>query len=237
MLVHLQVGSAVLQLGCGSGALLLLNNTNDSFSLSPNRTLVTARVLGGRDYVLTVVGQEEVGIVPIAVVWIAVADNNASQEHTVLVREDQPIGSFIIKVNAAPAVTGTVYSITAGSNGEFAINRTSGIITLLSPLDYEGRNSYQLVVVAAGTSFNAQITVNIVVTDVNEPPTFSSQTLSLGVTNMTAALGVVVGYILATDGDSPSTSNGTLRYSTNSVSVHTVQLLLRYSPPSFPRII
>ena len=208
---------------------MLLNNTRESFSLSPIGTLVTARLLDLRiqaDYLLTVVDREK-ETVPIAVVWIRVTD---SASLTVEVQENQYNGSCISTVSATSP--SAVYSIPGNEGEVFTINSTSGCISLLSPLNYEERNSYQLTVLATTASHTERTTVIIMVTDVNEPPSFPSGALNISVP-MTPVTGKVLGFVLATDEDSSSSPNGVIRYSTSSVSEHTVQLLLGYSPPPY----
>ncbi|MDP7358102.1 MAG: cadherin domain-containing protein, partial [Pseudomonadales bacterium] len=72
------------------------------------------------------------------------------------------------------------YTITAGNDsGLFAINSSSGKITVKAALDHETDDSHSLTVQVTDTgSASATATVTVTVTDVNEAPTTGNQTLS-----------------------------------------------------------
>ncbi|HEY0283385.1 MAG TPA: cadherin domain-containing protein, partial [Rhizomicrobium sp.] len=76
------------------------------------------------------------------------------------------------------------YELIGGDTGAFAINQTTGAITTLASFNYEARQSYSVQARvwdagAIGSGNSAVATVNINVTDVNEAPSLSNQTLSV----------------------------------------------------------
>ncbi len=105
-----------------------------------------------------------------------------------------------------PAQTLT-YAITAGNgDGVFAINSSTGLITVAdnSSLDYETTSQYSLTVQVTddgSPNLSDTATVTINVTDVNEAPVLGNVTFSLG---EDAANGANVGTVSGTDQDSPA---------------------------------
>lgn len=103
------------------------------------------------------------------------------------------------------------YSITAGNTGNiFAINSSTGEITVNGALDFETTPSYSLTVQAQDNAFapkNASATVTITVTDcTNElPPVIGNQAFSI---NENTSIGTAVGTATATDPE-----NNTISYS------------------------
>ncbi|MDQ0462480.1 Ca2+-binding RTX toxin-like protein [Caulobacter ginsengisoli] len=106
--------------------------------------------------------------------------------------------SFNLAENAgANAVVGTVtssdldsgtfanprYAITGGADAAaFSINATTGVLTKNTSADYEAKSSYSLTVTVqdtGGTGLTASNTITVNITDVNETPTISPQTLSV----------------------------------------------------------
>ncbi len=94
------------------------------------------------------------------------------------------------------------YSISSGNSGNtFAINSTSGLITVANGqnLNFENQPQYQLQVSVQdnlGASSSATITINV--TDVNENPVINDQGFLL---NENSPVGTVVGTIAASDPD------------------------------------
>lgn len=74
----------------------------------------------------------------------------ASTGSTQIVAENSAIGTTIVDVDATDADDGddgiVTYSIASGGNGKFAINPSSGIVTLSGSLDREGTNSYTVMI-------------------------------------------------------------------------------------------
>ena len=68
------------------------------------------------------------------------------------------------------------YTLSGTDAASFSINAGSGQITANSSLDYETKSSYSVIVTAADPYTSTAVTVNISVTDVNEPPVFNGGT-------------------------------------------------------------
>jgi Ca2+-binding RTX toxin-like protein/uncharacterized OB-fold protein len=88
------------------------------------------------------------------------------------------------------------YTLSNDAGGKFAIDDTSGVVTVLSALDYESATNHDIVVLATSSdgSTSSQ-TFNIAVTNVNEAPSISTTSLTVE-ENI-----VVAGSIVATDPD------------------------------------
>ena len=118
------------------------------------------------------------------------------------VREDAAISTAIGQVTATDA-NAVTYSITGGNTGDaFAIDPSTGQITVANTLDFEGLASYVLDITATDSVGNAAVqSVTIDITDVtetdNQPPVITTTELPSIAEN--AALGDVVGTVLATD--------------------------------------
>jgi hypothetical protein len=94
------------------------------------------------------------------------------------------------------------YAIIGGNTGNaFAINSTTGVITVTGPLDYETLASYALSVQITDNgspALNASTVINIAIIDANEAPLISPQTFSIA---ENSANGISIGTVLATDPD------------------------------------
>ena len=107
------------------------------------------------------------------------------------------------------------YSLSGTDASSFAIVSTTGQLKTSAALDYETKNSYAVKVTAtdSSTTLSDSIDVTIDVTDVNEPPVFADDSVTLSVDENTISnpgIGKNVGDpIIATDPD----ANTTLRYS------------------------
>ena len=120
--------------------------------------------------------------------------------------------AFTVAENAANGATvGTVaatdpesdrltFSITAGNTGNaFAINASSGVITVAGTVDYETTPTYTLTVRASDGSLSGTANFTVNVTNVNDnAPTIAAQTLSVA---ENSAAGTTVGTVAATDAD------------------------------------
>ena len=93
------------------------------------------------------------------------------------------------------------YELTGAQNGEFEINMTTGIVTLVQSLDYEGTQFYALTVTASDSLFSTPSAFNITVTDENDNiPQFDT----VGILEITEeqSVGTRVGQVTASDDDS-----------------------------------
>ncbi|MBX3328070.1 MAG: cadherin repeat domain-containing protein, partial [Nitrospira sp.] len=103
------------------------------------------------------------------------------------------------------------YSLTDTAGGRFAINASTGVITVAdgSLLNYEAASSHNLTVQvtdSGGQSYTEQFTINL--TNVNEGPTDLS--LSTNSVAENAATGTVVGTVTGTDPDAGDTKSYSL---------------------------
>ena len=118
--------------------------------------------------------------------------------------EDAAVGTVSATVRANGAVT---YAITAGNDsGAFAVDSSSGAITVAAALDYETTTSYALTVTASHGVSTATVAVTITVTDVAELPVFGESSYAFSVAEDAAEEGAV-GTVSAT-----VRANGTVTY-------------------------
>ena len=124
------------------------------------------------------------------------------------VTEDAATGAAVGTVTATDPDTGdtVTYAITAGNDpGKFAIDSSTGAITVVGALNYEAATSYTLTVEATdGNGGTATVDVAISVTNVNEPPAFGSGPYAFTVAE-DATTGAAVGTVRATDPDTGDT--------------------------------
>lgn len=220
-----QVGKEVLRSAIASarGRLLIWNNTGSSFAVSPNGTVTVARTLELSDYLITIVAVEEDAESIIAVVAITV-DRDPVFEPThydVSVPENLTLQSVVINVTVVYTGPSSVsYKILSGNNDNvFAFDGDSNIV-LISELNFERRTMYQLTVGAtSSTNRTSTASVTIRVSDVNEPPSFTSSSLQFNITGTTSP-DTVFGYVLATDADAADKDK--LVYNCDSVSKYLV---------------
>lgn len=151
----------------------------------------------------------------------AVTDTNASAES---LAEDAAVGSLAgITAQATDADTGAVvtYSLSDNAGGKFAINSTTGVVTLASALDYETATSHTITVVATSsdgstpTSQNYTITVtnvsdngvvgpvdtNVATNNVNENVVVGTVVSGLTIAASDADTGTTIAYSLTNDAD------------------------------------
>ena len=144
---------------------------------------------------------------------VAESSANGIPVGTVLATDPDPVQnpSFTYLPNDNSTLT---YAITGGNTGSvFAINSTTGAITVAGALDYETTASYSLMVTVTDGGSTSRLsdtgTITITVTDENEAPTTSDDAFSVA---ENSATGTAVGRVAATDPDLASLSNGTLTY-------------------------
>ncbi|MDD2729786.1 DUF4347 domain-containing protein, partial [Malikia sp.] len=108
---------------------------------------------------------------------VTVNDVNPSISNATLsVNENASNGTSVGTVSATGDTNGLAYSITSGNTGSvFAINSSTGEITVANPINYEGSASYSLTVAVddedADTTADATATITVNLNDVNEAPT------------------------------------------------------------------
>ena len=125
------------------------------------------------------------------------------------VAEDAPVGTVVGTAAALDLDGGPLtYALTAGNTGGvFALDASSGMLTVAGALDYETTASYALTLTASDAhGGTATATVAISVTDIAYAPRFAAAPLTFTV-DETAAVGTAVGVVQALD-----PVGGTVRY-------------------------
>jgi hypothetical protein len=123
------------------------------------------------------------------------------------VAENAASSTVVYTAAATDAESDTLtYALTGTDAASFSIDATTGQVKLLTPADFEVKNSYSITVNAKDTSHTTTKAVTINVTDVNEAPSFTSG--ATGTVAENAATGATVYTAAAAD---PET--GTVTYS------------------------
>lgn len=133
---------------------------------------------------------------------------------TFTLNENASVGTVVGGIIATDVDTGAIltYSIVGGnSSGAFAIDATTGIITVANPgtLDFEIQSTFSLLIaVTDGVGAPQSTTTSIDLLDLNELPT----TLNLvgGTVNENSSSGTMVGQLTSTDVDAGDSSTYTL---------------------------
>ncbi|WP_346190125.1 cadherin domain-containing protein, partial [Rubritalea halochordaticola] len=145
------------------------------FAIDSSGVITTTAALdyeAANSYALTVTATDGGGLTDTATVNVAVTNVNeapVANNVSVSVAEDSPAGTSVATVTSADPDAGdsVSYAITAGNDGSFAINSSTGEITLAGMVDYETTSSYVLTVTATdGGGLTDTATVTVTVTDV-----------------------------------------------------------------------
>ena len=125
-----------------------------------------------------------------------------NRSQSIMLSELTPVLDRIARFTATSDTNEAVtYELTGTQNGEFEINMTTGIVTLVRSLDYEGTQFYSLRVTANDTLFSTSSAFNITVTDENDNfPQF--ETVGILEVIEEQAVGTPVGQVTASDADS-----------------------------------
>ncbi|XP_037531503.1 protocadherin beta-15-like [Nematolebias whitei] len=122
------------------------------------------------------------GAINVTVIVSDVNDNSpvcAKQKYTITIKENAPVGTFLLTVNASDpdeGVNGEIeYSLRSKSRGfssePFDLDSRTGKLTVKAPLDYEEKQVYEIKVLAAdkgSVPFSTQCNVMVRVEDVND---------------------------------------------------------------------
>lgn len=139
--------------------------------------------------------------------------------YQVIVPENEPLSSTILTVSATDEDQGpngmVRYKISAGNERkEFAVDKVSGAITILQPLDYDTVQEYHLNVTASDLAFKpkkATAMLTITLTDINDnSPTFNQSSYDAYIAE-NGPLNSFVYQVVAQDIDSPK--NAIIQYS------------------------
>lgn len=127
-----------------------------------------------------------------------VSDSNAGAN---TVAENAAVGTVVgVTATASdPEGAGVTWSLSDNAGGKFAINSTTGVVTVAGLLNYEAATSHTITVDASdGTNHTTQ-NFTIGVTNVNEAPT--DITISSPAVNENSAVGTVIGTLGGVDQD------------------------------------
>ncbi|CAL1682791.1 unnamed protein product [Lasius platythorax] len=190
------------------------------FAVDPDTGEITVRnpvdmTNATHDWIALTIQASDGIFVDSALVNITVRDvnNNAPvfphDIYTASIAEISPIGTVVEEVTATDADSGVnaelVYRIQKGAFDDFAVNETSGVVTVSRKLDYDEKNTYHVEVIAfdKGTpSLTGTTTLMIEVENSNDKaPYFTPETQRAEVTEDTP-IGTVFTTLKATDPDS-----------------------------------
>ena len=173
-------------------------------------------VYDDQPYTLDIVATDDDGATYEKELTINVTDNNSlpvvTSSQTFTIAENANNGTAVSGNSGTIAATDadgdglSNWTIVSGNDaGKFALNASSGVITVAGGLDYETTTSYTLTVkVSDGSVFSATKTITINVTDINDlAPAVVDSSFSI---NENVASGTSVGTPRATDGDGSSTT-------------------------------
>ena len=131
--------------------------------------------------------------------------------YTAEIAETLAVDAEVVRVSASDA-DGTAensnvrYDITGGNTGNvFDINPSSGVITLLNPLDYETATEYTLTITASDGTLTDTATVTINIRDINDESPSVPNPAPTGTARVTAAadnpVGTGMGYRISVSDD------------------------------------
>ncbi|XP_030415053.1 LOW QUALITY PROTEIN: protocadherin Fat 3 [Gopherus evgoodei] len=126
--------------------------------------------------------------------------------YTASVNEDIEMHTPILSINAtSPEGQGIIYIIVDGDPyNQFNIDFDTGILSVISPLDYEVNSVFKLTVRASDalTGARAEVTVDLIINDVNDnPPVFDHSAYNATLSEA-SLIGTPVLQVVATDADS-----------------------------------
>lgn len=190
-------------------------------------TLMSNKINVGDTYNLRVVAKDK-GVPPqmdeVTVTLIVTGENRYNPVFTalsyqVIVPENEPLSSTIVTVNASDNDQGPNgmirYEISAGNERKkFAVDPTTGAVTILQSLDYDTVQEYHLNITAKDLGFKPRMTtamLTITLTDINDnSPTFNQSKYEAYIAENMPANSFVY-RVKATDIDSPK--NAIIQYS------------------------
>ncbi|XP_075775491.1 protocadherin Fat 3 isoform X4 [Pelodiscus sinensis] len=126
--------------------------------------------------------------------------------YTASVNEDVEMHTPILSINAtSPEGQGIIYIIVDGDPyNQFNIEFDTGVLSVISPLDYEVNSVFKLTVRASDalTGARAEVTVDLIINDVNDnPPVFDHSTYNATLSEA-SLIGTPVLQVVAADADS-----------------------------------
>ena len=205
------------------------------FSITPLGSLVVARPLDRESqcssFQLSIIARNGIYYYDVSYTTVLVniedfPDNKPvfhELEYTISIHENQSVDVPFLTLQACTADSFPLFYSIIGGQGEvnFAINMTSGEISLASALNYELRTIHRLTV-RAGSSGQPSLcdytTVIINVLNVGEQALFTNSEYHFNISD-DLPISEIFGYVFIKDGDIPcGTHDSRLLFSTNSVS-------------------
>ena len=192
------------------GSVFSLSGTSGTFSLVRSLDFETLQ-----SYSLTVVATDDGSLTGRATVTVTVIDVNdevpiLSGDQTVTLSEDHTTPSEVATFTASGEIGEQLrFRLSGNQNGEFTVDTTSGIVSLVQSLDYEIRQEYQLTVTVTDGAFSTSSMLTIIVTDVNDNAPVITPAGPFTV-NENVPINTFVGAVRASDIDSGS--NGELSF-------------------------
>ncbi|XP_074069877.1 protocadherin Fat 3-like [Macrotis lagotis] len=126
--------------------------------------------------------------------------------YTTSVNEDVEMHTPILSINAtSPEGQGIIYIIVDGDPyNQFNIDFDTGVLNVISPLDYEITPVFKLTVRASDalTGARAEVTVDLLVNDVNDNPPIFDQSTYNATLSEASLIGTPVLQVVASDADS-----------------------------------
>ena len=132
----------------------------------------------------------------------------------------QDIGSAIAATDADTDDTLT-YTLGGADAASFSINGTNGQLQTKAALDYEAKTSYSVSITVSDSELTDTIDVTISVTDVNEAPSFATNTATRSIAENTASGEDIGAAVVATDPD----ADDTLTYSLGGTDVDSFSIV------------
>uniref|UniRef100_A0A663EHS2 Cadherin domain-containing protein n=1 Tax=Aquila chrysaetos chrysaetos TaxID=223781 RepID=A0A663EHS2_AQUCH len=126
--------------------------------------------------------------------------------YTASVNEDVEMHTPILSINAtSPEGQGIIYIIVDGDPyNQFNIDFDTGVLSVISPLDYEINSLFKLMVRASDalTGARAEVTVDLIINDVNDNPPIFDQSTYNATLSEASLIGTPVLQVVAIDADS-----------------------------------
>ncbi|MBC6427565.1 MAG: cadherin domain-containing protein, partial [Ekhidna sp.] len=195
-------------------------NDNGDFAINENGQITIAKPLdheGTGSYTLTVTARDDADTPLTAEAMVTVTVTDVNEAPTMFVN-----GSVIFSIaedaaqnsNVGLPITGAdpdeddmlTYTITGGNDGTvFAIDGSTGQITVAKALDHETKDEYRLTVMADDSNGGTtEATITVTVTDVNENAPMMTSAVAASVAENTPA-GTAVLTVTADDADASAT--------------------------------
>ena len=180
-------------LDASSGALTVAGTLNHATTASYSLTLTATDAHNGT----------ATTTVTVTVVDVPSKPAFAAASYAVTLAEDTAVTTTVGTLQATLAGGATVtHTLTAGNTGGvFALDATTGALTLATALDHETTSSYHLIVEArSGPAAASAVPVTITVADVDEPPAFTAEPYAFSVAE-DSTFPATVGTVTAVDPD------------------------------------